>query len=196
MRTVYTTGQVAKMFGCAPRTVTKWIDSGKLHGYRLPGSNDRRIPREYLVAFMREVGIPTKGLEHEVSLTILAVGVTEQVVKLLKEKLTPPDLFWIVVAADVFLAGYECHKQPPNVAIIDFMMGRSDAIAVASRFRHFRRGAHIIGVANEDELSLTALKASGSFDWVLKRPFDSCSIVEIIMSLVNSYTGECDLITR
>ena len=42
---VFTTGQVAKICKVAPRTVSKWFDSGRLKGYRIPGSQDRRIPR-------------------------------------------------------------------------------------------------------------------------------------------------------
>ena len=48
---VFTTGQVAKICKVAPRTVSKWFDSGRLKGYRIPGSQDRRIPREYLIKF-------------------------------------------------------------------------------------------------------------------------------------------------
>jgi two-component system response regulator RpaA len=55
---VYTTGQVAKFCKVAPRTVGKWFDSGWLKGYRIPGSQDRRIPHEYLVKFMKEHGMP------------------------------------------------------------------------------------------------------------------------------------------
>ena len=49
---VFTTGQVAKICKVAPRTVSKWFDSGRLKGYRIPGSQDRRIPREYLIKFL------------------------------------------------------------------------------------------------------------------------------------------------
>jgi len=36
---VFTTGQVAKICKVAPRTVSKWFDSGRLKGYRIPGSH-------------------------------------------------------------------------------------------------------------------------------------------------------------
>lgn len=55
---IYTSGQVAKICKVAPRTVTKWFDSGRLKGYRIPGSQDRRIPREYLIKFIKEHGMP------------------------------------------------------------------------------------------------------------------------------------------
>ena len=63
---VFTTGQVAKICKVAPRTVSKWFDSGRLKGYRIPGSQDRRIPREYLVAFLKDHGMPLGGLDDGV----------------------------------------------------------------------------------------------------------------------------------
>jgi excisionase family DNA binding protein len=58
MKQIFTTGDAAKILRVAPRTVSKWFDSGKLRGYRVPGSQDRRIPRDQLVRFMKDHGIP------------------------------------------------------------------------------------------------------------------------------------------
>jgi two-component system response regulator RpaA len=58
MRKVYTTGEAAKFLQVAPRTVSKWFDQGRLRGYRIPGSQDRRIPQEQLIRFMRDNGMP------------------------------------------------------------------------------------------------------------------------------------------
>jgi excisionase family DNA binding protein len=49
---VYTTGQVAKIFSVNINTVIKWFDEGKLGGFRLPRSNERRIYRESVTEFM------------------------------------------------------------------------------------------------------------------------------------------------
>lgn len=54
----FTSGDVADACGVSYRTAQKWIDAGILRGYRLPGSKDRRVPREELVRFMRENGMP------------------------------------------------------------------------------------------------------------------------------------------
>ena len=58
IRKVYTTGSVARIFGVNINTVIKWFDEGKIEGFRLPGSNDRRIPVASLRRFMNENGIP------------------------------------------------------------------------------------------------------------------------------------------
>ena len=59
---VLTTGEVAKICNVAPRTVSKWFDSGSLKGYRIPGSRDRRIPAAELVKFMKAHNIPLEGM--------------------------------------------------------------------------------------------------------------------------------------
>lgn len=56
-KNVFTTGEVAKICGVAPRTVSKWFDSGRLRGFRVPGSQDRRIPLEHLLRFLNEHGM-------------------------------------------------------------------------------------------------------------------------------------------
>lgn len=55
---IYTTGEVSKICNVAPRTVSKWFDSGRLKGYRIPGSMDRRIPEADLISFMKQHGLP------------------------------------------------------------------------------------------------------------------------------------------
>src|SRR6478752_7170204 len=84
---VFTTGQVAKICKVAPRTVSKWFDSGRLKGYRIPGSQDRRIPREYLIRFLKEHGMPLGDLEAEVYHKILVVGADGPLMGLLRDNL-------------------------------------------------------------------------------------------------------------
>jgi|GEM_PF-2144201 len=54
---VMTTGQVAQVFSVNINTVIKWFDDGKLEGFRLPESNERRIYRDSVRAFMTSHGI-------------------------------------------------------------------------------------------------------------------------------------------
>lgn len=61
-RDVLTTGQVAEAIGVGSRTAAKLIDSGRLKGWRIPGSRMRRVAREELVRFMAEHGIPASQL--------------------------------------------------------------------------------------------------------------------------------------
>lgn len=51
-KNIFTTDEVAKLCKVAPRTVSKWFDSGRLKGYRIEGCQVRRIPRENLIEFL------------------------------------------------------------------------------------------------------------------------------------------------
>lgn len=58
MKTVLTTGDVAKLCEVSPQTVTKWCDRGLLKSYRIPGSQARRILLTDLEAFAKKHGMP------------------------------------------------------------------------------------------------------------------------------------------
>jgi two-component system response regulator RpaA len=53
---VFSVGAVSRMCNVATRTTSKWIDSGKLLGYRLPGCQHRRVRAADLVAFLKAHG--------------------------------------------------------------------------------------------------------------------------------------------
>src|ERR687885_2692778 len=63
MKTVFTTGEAAKICKVSQQTIIRCFDNGQLQGFRVPGSRFRRIPRESLYRFMKENGIPTDALE-------------------------------------------------------------------------------------------------------------------------------------
>jgi DNA-binding transcriptional MerR regulator len=69
-KNIFTTGDVAKICQVAPRTVNKWFDSGHLKGYRIPLSGDRRVERAELLRFFRENGLPSFGLEEELTVAL------------------------------------------------------------------------------------------------------------------------------
>src|SRR5512137_1885636 len=101
---VLTTGQVASICNVAPRTVSKWFDSGQLRGYRIPGSKDRRIPLAQLVRFMRDHGIPFNGLETGRP-RVVVVDTDEPFARLVAEALSREGRFEVRTAASAFEAG-------------------------------------------------------------------------------------------
>ncbi|MHC4124101.1 MAG: helix-turn-helix domain-containing protein [Planctomycetota bacterium] len=56
---VLTMGDVARICNVSPRTAIKWFDRGILSGYRLPGSNDRRVPIEEFLYFIKVNNMPS-----------------------------------------------------------------------------------------------------------------------------------------
>src|SRR5210317_594570 len=82
MKTVFTTGEAAKICKVSQQTIIRCFDSGQLKGFRVPGSRFRRIPRDQLFSFMKENGIPTDALESG-KRKVLVVDDDEELVELL-----------------------------------------------------------------------------------------------------------------
>ena len=60
---VFTTGEAAEICKVSQQTIIRCFDSGRLNGFRVPGSRFRRIPRAELLRFMKANEIPTETLE-------------------------------------------------------------------------------------------------------------------------------------
>lgn len=71
---VLTTKQVATILKVSSRTVTKWYDSGRLKGYRIPGSQALRFPLENVVNFCKQHGMSTGDLEPQSETTLSKGG--------------------------------------------------------------------------------------------------------------------------
>ena len=118
---VLTTGEVANSCNVAPRTVTKWFDSGKLKGYRIPGSRDRRIPLNELRRFMKVHNIPAAALRDISKLRVLIVDSDVEAVSGLKVVLERAGYeiqsalggFDAGVISQKFISCPHCHSKTP-----------------------------------------------------------------------------------
>lgn len=128
-KNVLTTGQVAKLCNVAPRTVTKWFDSGRLKGYRIPGSKDRRIPQDELIRFMKNHNIPTDAIVKG-KLRILIIDSRIDFARKLSENLHTKGSFDIHCAHNSFDAGLMALKTRPNIILIDFLSNDIDALEI------------------------------------------------------------------
>jgi excisionase family DNA binding protein len=184
MKKVFTTGQVAKICKVAPRTVSKWFDSGRLRGYRIPGSQDRRIPRDQLIKFLKEHGMPLGELEEEGLHKVLIIGAEKLFIDRVKELLPEDDSFKHEVANSGFEAGIMAESFHPDTIVIDLAMGRSEALQIAGNLR--RNPAYeqtlIVGLASEDEAEPETLVNYG-FSEIFKKPFDNALLAERIKTL-------------
>ena len=186
MKKVFTTGQVAKICKVAPRTVSKWFDSGRLRGYRIPGSQDRRIPREQLIRFLKEHGMPLGELEEEGWHKILLIGTEKIFTDRIKELLPEDEDFKYEVANSGFEAGIQAESFHPDTIVIDLAMGRSEGLQIAQNLRRniAYESTVIIAMASEDEASPEALSQFG-FNEAFKKPFDTALLSERIQTMID-----------
>lgn len=178
---ILTTGQVAQICKVAPRTVTKWFDSGQLKGYRIPGSRDRRIPKAELVRFMKAHNIPTTALESG-RIRILIIDSDWEMAQTLAQALRNKKDYEVETVSNSFDAGAIAQKMSPHIILINLLAEDIDAMAL---YRNIRcndelQGTKVIAVA--DPLSgteVTALLRKG-FDAFLPRNAEISEIVKII----------------
>lgn len=178
---VLTTGEVAKICNVAPRTVSKWFDSGSLKGYRIPGSKDRRIPMRELLRFMRAHGIPTEGFDTG-QLRVLIADDEQEVVSVLKRVLSEQTSYDVQVATTPFEAGLACEKFKPQVVLLDLHLGENDSRQVAQHIRNSDnlQATRIIGMSGKlTDGQIAGLRGHG-FDGFLKKPFQVRQVVEAI----------------
>lgn len=183
---VLTTGEVAKICNVAPRTVSKWFDSGSLKGYRIPGSRDRRIPASELVRFMRAHGIPLEGTNSGRT-RVLIVDKEREVVDVLEKVLGEQTNYEVRSCTSAFQAGMECEKFKPHVVLLDLHVGDVDAKVFADSIRRNENLQFTKVVAMSGKLTdgqAMGLKGQG-FDSFLKKPFQVRQVVQSIEQATN-----------
>jgi len=186
---VLTTGEVAKICNVAPRTVSKWFDSGSLRGYRIPGSKDRRIPVSELIKFMRAHGIPMDGIVSGRT-RVLIVDDEAEITSVLQKVLTEQTNYEVKVASSAFEAGMECERFKPHVVLLDIHIGDGGAgdarmVAKVVRENDNLQMTRIIAMSGKlTDGQAQGLKAMG-FDSFLKKPFQVRQVVEAIEAATN-----------
>ena len=178
---VLTTGQVAKICNVAPRTVSKWFDSGQLRGYRIPGSRDRRIPLDQLVRFMRAHGIPLNGLDGGLTRVLLVDNKTE-LSTVTADELEKDGRYEVRTAECGFDAGIVAEQFRPHVVFLDIMAEDINMKRICTLIRENPElhGTHVVAItAALTEGEGQALMQQG-FDGYLCRPFEIQQVVNQI----------------
>jgi len=134
LKSVYTTGEVAEICKLSQQTVIRCFDSGRLHGYRVPGSKFRRIPRDALIQFMKEHNIPLDQFEMG-KIRVLVVDDDPAIVEMLVELLERDGRFEVETAATGFDAGMRTRSFHPDVIVLDYMLPDINGNAVCRSIR-------------------------------------------------------------
>src|SRR3954447_21412471 len=185
VKDVLTTGEVAKICNVAPRTVSKWFDSGALHGYRIPGSKDRRIPLNQLIRFMKQHGMPLNGLMTGCTRVLIVDGEGD-IVDVLEKILEDEAKYEVEVAAGGFAAGVTAEKFRPHVMLVDMHLSDVHPHEVVKQVKkspdlHLTKVIAMSGKLTDDEAK--GLLSQG-FDGFLRKPFHVRQVIEAVEDLM------------
>ncbi|MDO5308409.1 MAG: response regulator [Planctomycetia bacterium] len=185
IKTVFTTGEAAKICKVSQQTIIRCFDSGGLKGFRVPGSRFRRIPRESLYAFMKENGIPTDALESG-KRKVLVVDDDKDLVELLVDVLKRDGRFETRSVNNGFDAGMMVKEYRPDLIVLDVMLPDINGKDVCARVRSDKsleavKIVCVSGLVEEDKIA--ELRRAGA-DEFLPKPFDTEKLIALICRLL------------
>ena len=185
MKTVFTTGEAAKICKVSQQTIIRCFDNGQLKGFRVPGSRFRRIPREALYKFMKDNGIPTDALESG-KRKVLLVDDDAELVELMTKVLEEDGRFEVRIASNGFDAGMMVKEYRPDLIVLDVMLPDINGKEVCHRVRADTtledvRILCICGMIEEDKIQ--ELRLSGADDF-LHKPFEIEELIDRMCGLL------------
>ena len=189
MKTVFTTGEAAKICKVSQQTIIRCFDNGQLKGFRVPGSRFRRIPREMLYKFMKDNGIPTDALESG-RRKVLLVDDDVELVEVMTKFLEEDGRFDVKIATTGFDAGMLVKEYRPDMLVLDVMLPDINGKEVCQRVRADNtleevRILCISGMIEEDKIQ--DLRLSGADDF-LHKPFEIEDLIDRMCSLMEIET--------
>jgi excisionase family DNA binding protein len=187
MKTVFTTGEAAKICKVSQQTIIRCFDSGRLQGFRVPGSRFRRIPRDELLRFMRENDIPTDALDLRGRKRVLIVDDDPAILELYTDAFARDGRFDIRIASTGYDAGMLTEAFRPDAIILDYMLPDVNGNIVCQRIREndafaSTRIVFVSGVVAPEEIE--KLKRAGA-DEFIKKPFN----IESLIARLAEWTG-------
>jgi len=188
MKNLFTTGEAAEVCNISQQTIIRCFDSGRLDGFRIPGSRFRRIPRENLIKFMKDNGIPLDNLNSDMGgkVKVLIVDDDAEIIELMVDVLSRDGRFEVRTAGSGYDAGLQTEQFRPDVILLDYMLPDVNGNIVCRTIKSnpdYENIKIIIvsGVANPDEVE--DLLGAGAMDFI-KKPFNIADLVGRILEAV------------
>ena len=186
MKEVYSTGEAAKICRVSQQTVIRCFDAGKLHGFYVPGSRFRRIPRDALVKFMKENGIPISNLDTGKK-KILVVDDEPGIVEMLVDTLQRDGRFEVKTASCGYDAGILTQQFHPDAIVLDYMLQdiNADVVTKAIKSNPSLEDTRIIiisGMIEDDKVQ--SLYDLGVHAY-LRKPFQIDELINKIAELLH-----------
>ena len=185
MKTVFTTGEAAKICKVSQQTIIRCFDAGRLEGFRIPGSKFRRVPRHSLIKFMKANNIPLDNL-HSGKRKVLIVDDDAEIVELIVDVLDRDGRFDVKTATSGYDAGVMTQQFRPDLILLDYMLPDVNGNIVCQTIRknpEFENIKIIIvsGVIKQDEID--QLLKSGAEGFV-KKPFNIAELTDKIVAVL------------
>ena len=175
-----TSGEIASYCDVNLRTVIRWIESGKLKGFKLPGRGNNRVLIDDFIEFLEQHNMPIPAqLQGEATPGILIVDDELPVAKSI-QRVARRAGYDAMIATGGFQAGVMLSQHNPRLMTLDLSMPGMDGYSVIQFTREQARYKRmkIIVISALDDTSLERALDLGA-DAVLSKPFSNHDLTEL-----------------
>jgi len=172
----FTTGDIARIFGVCRISAYKWVVSGKIKSFKIPGGR-YKITRKDLVDFIKKSGLDARlaGFIQQEDIKILIVDDQKLIIQTVRdymERMHPP--WHISSASDGFEAGRMVSRINPDIVILDLFLPGINGFNLCRSIKndpHTKNIKIIVITGYPTDENIRKAKESGA-DAVLPKPFD------------------------
>jgi excisionase family DNA binding protein len=184
---LFTTGEAADLCNLSQQTIIRCFDSGRLRGFRIPGSKFRKIPRDSLLKFMKENSIPILNSQSGKK-RLLIVDDDAEIVELMTDVLARDGRFEVRTASTGYDAGIMTQKFRPDLILLDYMLPDVNGNIVCKTIKQDPEFANtkiiiISGVINQTEIDDLMKAGAEAF---VKKPFNITELIDRIAAVFES----------
>ncbi len=180
-----TPGEIAHYCDVHQRTVSRWIASGQLKGFKLPGRGNYRVVLEDFISFLQQQKIPVPP-SLATSSSVLVVDDEASYRRALQRVLQSAG-YQVILAADGFQAGILLLQHRPAVMTLDLQMPGLSGFDVLHYIRQHSELSQtkILVISGLQQAQLDKAQEAGA-DAMLSKPFDNQQLLDSIALLMNT----------
>ena len=181
---VLSSGDVARYCGVHFRTVIRWIEKGRLKGYKLPGRGNNRIDEEDFLAFLKSNDMPIPGDLIRENNRILIVD-DELPMAAAIQRILKNAGFETQVAHDGFQAGSLLASFKPMLMTLDLSMPNMNGFEVLEymKYKEEFENVKVLVISALNDEQLEKAKQAGACGCVSK-PFQKKQLLAEVEGLL------------
>ena len=183
---VLSSGDVARYCGVHFRTVIRWIEKGRLKGYKLPGRGNNRIDEEDFITFLKDNKMPIPdGLLNE-NKRVLIVDDERPMAAAIQRVLRNAG-YETEIAYDGFQAGSLLTSFKPSLMTLDLSMPNMNGFEVLEymKYKEQFKNVKVLVISALDDKELNRAKDAGAHACVSK-PFQKKYLLEEVEKVLEA----------
>lgn len=183
-----TSGEIAKYCGVNLRTVIRWLESGKLKGYKLPGRGNNRVLLSEFVDFLKKNNMPiTADLSEELEDPLVLIVDDELSMAKSIQRIAHKAGVRSIIAEGGFQAGLLLSTHKPQMMTLDLSMPGLDGFEILTftRAQETLKDVKIIVISALQQQKLDRALSMGA-DKAFSKPFDPAALLAEFTSLHSS----------